>query len=165
MVHPTEKHCILSSYAAPCWATGTRHRYPSKLPSATPYELSWTLLSCAAPYWSTLHPSELRCSLLSYARLCWATLHTAELRFTLLSYSSPFDPGFRIRIGMDPHYLHCWIRIHIWNVDPDPDLEEEITVHFNFGKKSHENALFELLFCSWKKEALEMISQEAIFKI
>jgi hypothetical protein len=29
--------------------------------------LRCTLLSCAAPYWATLHPRELRCTLLSYA--------------------------------------------------------------------------------------------------
>ncbi len=39
-------------------------------------------LSCAAPYWTVLHPIELRCTLLSCAAPYWAMLHPTELRCT-----------------------------------------------------------------------------------
>ncbi len=56
----------------------------------SPINLCCTLLSCAAPYRATLHPTELRRILLSYAAPYWATMHPTELRWTLLSYTAPY---------------------------------------------------------------------------
>jgi hypothetical protein len=57
---------------------------------------SRTLLSYAAPFWTTPHPSELRRTLLSNAAPFWAKPHPnwatpypSELRRTLLSYAVP----------------------------------------------------------------------------
>ncbi len=68
---PTELHCTLLSYGAPCWATV----HPAEL-RGTPYGL-------AQPNWATLHPTELHCTPLCYAVPHWATLYPTELPNTL----------------------------------------------------------------------------------
>jgi len=65
--------------------------------------LSCTLLSYAAPYLATLHPTKLCCIQMSYAApylsfsapqelryTLWTKLHPSELCCTLLSYAAPF---------------------------------------------------------------------------
>ncbi len=70
-LHPIELRCILKSYAAAtglcCTLLGCVE--PQELRCTLWAKLHCTLLSYAAPYWVTLHPSELRCTLLSYASL------------------------------------------------------------------------------------------------
>jgi hypothetical protein len=74
---PTELHCNLLSYGAPCW--GTVH--PAEL-RGTPYGL-------AQPNWATLHPTELHCTPLSYTVPHCAMLYPTELHCTPLCYAVP----------------------------------------------------------------------------
>ncbi len=65
--------------------------YRTYVPVARLSKLLVWLLSYAAPYWATPHPTEPRRTLLSYtATTYWATPHPTEPRRTLLSFAAPY---------------------------------------------------------------------------
>jgi hypothetical protein len=138
--------CLLLSKAESCWVRYTLLSYvaPSELRLPELFVCctvrSCTILSYAAPFRATLHPTaspritlhhtELGYTILGYPAVselgctCWAILHHAELHSTLLSYAVPcLCYAAPYWASMHPSVLRCILLSYAapyWGTPPQP---------------------------------------------
>ena len=66
----------------------------------------------------------------------WIRIHISIFSYTVFTYVDP-DPDPYLEYGSIPPffpilYLHMWIRIRIWNTDPDP---ESFWIRIQYGSR------------------------------